>query len=172
MQETWVRALGLENPLEEEMTTHPSILAGRIPWTGESCRLQSMQSQRIRCDWAHSHRCCIYVESYGICPFLSDLFHLTWCPLTLPFEGKGKTEKKLAAELHCWIPASTLYQKPTSPLNILVTWSIYSIYYLSTFVLIFSIIYMWKDDNWYPPFFSSNRIISLVYILSDYLIYK
>ena len=35
-QETWVRSLGWEDPLEEEMATHFSILAWRIPWTEES----------------------------------------------------------------------------------------------------------------------------------------
>ena len=34
-QEIWVRSLGWEDPLEEEMATHSSILAGEIPWTGE-----------------------------------------------------------------------------------------------------------------------------------------
>ena len=33
MQETWVRSLGREDPLEKEMMTHSSILAWRIPWT-------------------------------------------------------------------------------------------------------------------------------------------
>ena len=45
MQETWVQSLCLEDPLEEEMVTHSSILAQRIPWTEESGRLQSMGSQ-------------------------------------------------------------------------------------------------------------------------------
>ena len=35
MQETWVRSLGREDPLEEGMATHSSILAWRIPWTEE-----------------------------------------------------------------------------------------------------------------------------------------
>ena len=35
MRETWVRSLGLEDPLEKEMATHSSILAWRIPWTEE-----------------------------------------------------------------------------------------------------------------------------------------
>ena len=35
MQETWVRSLGQEVPLEKEMVTHSSILAWRIPWTEE-----------------------------------------------------------------------------------------------------------------------------------------
>jgi len=34
-QETWVQSLGQEDPLEEEMATHSSILAWRIPWTEE-----------------------------------------------------------------------------------------------------------------------------------------
>ena len=46
MQETWVLFLGKEDPLEEEMATHPSILAWRIPGTEEPGGLQSMQSQR------------------------------------------------------------------------------------------------------------------------------
>ena len=39
MQETWVRFLSREDPLEEEMATHFSILAWRIPWTEEPGRL-------------------------------------------------------------------------------------------------------------------------------------
>ena len=45
--ETWVRSLGLEDPLEKEMATHSSILAWRIPWMEEPDRLQSMGSQRV-----------------------------------------------------------------------------------------------------------------------------
>ena len=48
MQETWVRSLGWEDPLEKEMATHSNILAWRIPWTEEPCGLQSMGSQRVR----------------------------------------------------------------------------------------------------------------------------
>ena len=54
MQETRVRSLGGEDPLEKEMATHFSILAWRIPWTEEPARLQSMGSQRVRHDWATS----------------------------------------------------------------------------------------------------------------------
>ena len=48
IQETRVRSLGWEDPLEEEMATHSSILAWRIPWTEEPGGLQSIRSQRIR----------------------------------------------------------------------------------------------------------------------------
>ena len=59
MQEARVRSLGLEDPLEEEMATHSSIPAWRIPWTEEAGRLQSMGSQRVSHDrvtkHAHTH---------------------------------------------------------------------------------------------------------------------
>ena len=41
-KETWVQSLGWEDPLEEEMATHSSVLAWKIPWTEEPGRLQSM----------------------------------------------------------------------------------------------------------------------------------
>ena len=44
-QETWVHSLSQEDPLEEEMATHSSVLAWRIPWTEEPGGLQSMGSQ-------------------------------------------------------------------------------------------------------------------------------
>jgi len=49
MQETWVRSLGQEDPLEKEMATHSSILAWKIPWM-EPGRLQCMGLQRVRHD--------------------------------------------------------------------------------------------------------------------------
>ena len=42
MQETWIRSLGWDDPLEEEMAAHSSILVWKIPWTREPGRLQSM----------------------------------------------------------------------------------------------------------------------------------
>ena len=47
MQETWVQSLGWEEPLEEGMATHSSILAWRIPWTEEPGGLQSIGLQRV-----------------------------------------------------------------------------------------------------------------------------
>ena len=46
-QETQVRSLGQENPLEKEMATYSSILAWKIPWTEEPGGLQSTGSQRV-----------------------------------------------------------------------------------------------------------------------------
>jgi len=45
--------LGQEDPLEEEMATHSSILAWRIPWTEKPGGPQSMGLQRVKHDWAH-----------------------------------------------------------------------------------------------------------------------
>ena len=47
MQETWVRSLGREDPLEKEMAILSSTIAWKIPWTEEPGRLQSMGSQRV-----------------------------------------------------------------------------------------------------------------------------
>ena len=53
-RETRFQSLGRENPLEEEMATHSSILAWKIPWTEEPGRLQSTGSQRVGHKWATS----------------------------------------------------------------------------------------------------------------------
>ena len=65
-QETRVRFLCGEDPLEEGMTTHSSVLAGRIPWTEEPGRLQSMGSQRVRHDWATRRGICTSFHGYEI----------------------------------------------------------------------------------------------------------
>ena len=61
-EETWAWSLGREDPLEEEVATHSSILAWRIPRTEEPGGLQTTGSQRVRHDWsdqahAHTHVC-------------------------------------------------------------------------------------------------------------------
>ena len=73
MRETWVRALGWEDPLEEEMATHSSTIAWKISWTEEPGRLQSMASQRVGHDWVTS-----------LSPFTTPIIMLnnkddTWC---------------------------------------------------------------------------------------------
>ena len=49
-EEVQIRSLGWEDPLEEEMATHSSILAWRLPWTEGPGGLLSMASQRVRYD--------------------------------------------------------------------------------------------------------------------------
>ena len=59
-QETWVWSLSQEDPLEEEMETHSSILAGKIPWTEEPGGLHSTGLQRVRL----SEHACIHTHTY------------------------------------------------------------------------------------------------------------
>ena len=55
----WVQSLGGEDPVEEGMATHSSILAWRIPWTEGPDGLQSIGSQRVRHN--RSNFACMYV---------------------------------------------------------------------------------------------------------------
>ena len=50
VQQTWVRSLGWEDPMEKEMATYSSILAWKISWTKKPGGLQSMGSQRVEHD--------------------------------------------------------------------------------------------------------------------------
>ena len=61
MQETWVRSLGWEDPLEEGMATHCSVLAWRIPWMEESGGLRFMESQRV----GHNGEMIIFINRKG-----------------------------------------------------------------------------------------------------------
>ena len=72
MQETWVQSLGQEDPLEEEMPTHSSILAWEIPWTEKPDRLQSMGSQRVGHD-RETNTVCV-TESLCYTPETNTIF--------------------------------------------------------------------------------------------------
>ena len=50
-QETWIQTLDQDNPREEKMATHSSILAWEISWTEEPGRLQPMGSPRLNVTW-------------------------------------------------------------------------------------------------------------------------
>ena len=91
IQETWVQSLGQEEPLEKGMATHSSILAWESPWTEEPGRLQSMGSQRVRYDWAHSF--CI---DFGIDHLVMSMCRVVSCVvgrghLPWPVHSLGKT---------------------------------------------------------------------------------
>ena len=53
MQETWVQSLGQKDTLEKEMVTHSSIFVEEIPWTEETCGLQSMRSQKCQTQFSN-----------------------------------------------------------------------------------------------------------------------
>ena len=56
VHQMWFRSLGPKDPLEEEMEIHSSVLAWKIPCTEEPNGLQSMGPQRVKHDWARTHR--------------------------------------------------------------------------------------------------------------------
>ena len=58
MQETWVRSLGQEDPLEKAMATHFSTVTWKIPWTKEPGRLQSMGWQTGLSDFTNDLSLC------------------------------------------------------------------------------------------------------------------
>ena len=61
----WVQSLGQEDPLEEEMATHSTVLAWRIPWTEEPGGPQPMGSQRII---SHADLSLVLLFKNGILP--------------------------------------------------------------------------------------------------------
>ena len=90
MQETQVQLLDLEDPLEEGIATHSSILSWKIPWIEEPGGLQSMVLQRVRHDWAtvthtqHVQNSFLYFPILQSClPFLSPDFLPRCIPLSL-----------------------------------------------------------------------------------------
>ena len=66
LQETWVWSLGWEDPLGEEMATHSSILAWRIPWTKEPGGLQYMGSQKSQTRLMHA----LHITCQDLCKAL------------------------------------------------------------------------------------------------------
>ena len=114
MQEMQVQSLSQEDPLEEEMATHSSVLAWRIPRTQAPGRLQSMGSQRVRHDWAtitHSEdsagaslvaqqwRICLQCRRHMRCCFDPWVGKIPWrsawqsTPAFLPGESHGQREE-------------------------------------------------------------------------------
>ena len=107
-----VWSLGWEDPLEEEIATHSSILAWKIPWTEEPGGLKSMESQRAGHDWsnlAHMHAslptapcleldflncgrainpkvtCFLFLLPPAVCPYLlSHIFLFSFCSIIFP----------------------------------------------------------------------------------------
>ena len=68
--------------LEEEMATHSSILAWRIPWAEEPGRLQSLGSQRVGHDWATNTNTVLLTMLYITCPWLAYFLTGSLCLLT------------------------------------------------------------------------------------------
>ena len=107
----WVQSLGQEDPLEEDMATHSSIIAWKIPWTEEPGGLQSMGLQRVGHDWSNSAAACLF--SYGlpgsdgkVClqygrsgfdPWVGKIpWRRKWQPTPVFLTGKSHGQRRLA----------------------------------------------------------------------------
>ena len=89
-QEMWVLSLGQKEPLEEEMTTHSSILAWRIPWREEPGGIQFMGSQRVRYNLATKHHTAPPLSN----PQLSDQLRssqTSWDPIKKGCKTRSQT---------------------------------------------------------------------------------
>ena len=93
MQETWLRPLGWQDPLEKGTATHSTILAWRIPWKEEPGRLQSMGSQRVEHDsvtFTFSLSGDSQMSSFPEPPPVCTLSQFTpWPPQPLPGRKRG-----------------------------------------------------------------------------------
>ena len=80
MQETQVWPLSWEDPLKEEIVTHPSILAWEIPWTEKPGGLQSIGSQRVGHDWMteHIHTCTSTSAVVSFSVYILRFLALVW----------------------------------------------------------------------------------------------
>ena len=73
-QETWVWSLGWEDPMQEEMATHSSVLVWKTAWIDEPGGLQSVGSRRVRQNWertrarAHTHTH-THTHTHSLCVF-------------------------------------------------------------------------------------------------------
>ena len=95
MQETWVQSLVWEDPLEEGMATHSSILAWRTPMERISWGLPSMRSQWVRHNWVttHSTHIWIVIIMFFSCSVAQSLYSLVWLQME-----QHKTKKLEANE--------------------------------------------------------------------------
>ena len=90
MQEIRFQSLGWEDPLENRMAAHSSILAWRIPWTEEPAGLKSMRLQRVRHGWA-IHTFTFFItdpgSGYSMCSLSSLTHRRTDYLRRVPLEG-------------------------------------------------------------------------------------
>ena len=85
-QEICIRFLGQEDPQEEEMETHSSTLARKIPWTEEPGGLHSMGSQRVGRDRVTEHKPKHFQETSSLVLLKYPKMGVPWC--SLPCTGK------------------------------------------------------------------------------------
>ena len=95
--ETWVQSLGQEDTLEEEMATHSTILAWRIPGTEEPGGLQSLGSRRVTHGWSNLAHMRWLKHSSHLCIWAQFLYGLLMSWGWLPIPGRPRTHWVMCA---------------------------------------------------------------------------
>ena len=80
MQETWVRSLGQEDPLEKEMATHSSILAWKVPWTEEPGGLQSTSHRVTKSQTGPTEGLGVHTNTQGALYIMGGIASPVWPP--------------------------------------------------------------------------------------------
>ena len=108
-QETWIRSLGWQDSLQEEMVTHSSALTRRIPRIAGPGRPQATELQRVGHDWAHSeHTTRRGLDGPGLCHFQTQTFLMQHPSALLPLSteqatGARRWNYRLKELLPAWI---------------------------------------------------------------------
>ena len=145
VQETWVRSLGQEDPLEKEMATHSSILAWKILWTEEPGGLQSMGSQKVRhnsyTQHMHTHNCmgylCFWIHVNHRSVVRTDVCACTWVWEREMCVCVGGEWGDLESSTELWVPWSSRILWYTSSLTQENTWPTYQILTIGPSLLLF-----------------------------------
>ena len=96
VQETWFRSLDWEDPLEEGMAMHFSILAPQSPWTEKPGGLESMGLQRVRHDWTTKHSTAQPVYREGQIKTIRSMLFSAKERYRLPWKKSKETDTKLS----------------------------------------------------------------------------
>ena len=116
MRETWVRSLGWEDPLEKEMATHSSVLAWRIPGTGEPGGLPSMGSHRVGHNWSDLAAAAFY------CKHIQFILSLMGFPLNKIEQIADEYLIKRVCVCVCSVAPDSLQPHRLQPARLLCPW--------------------------------------------------
>ena len=137
MQETWVRFLSQEDPLEKEMATHSSILAWEITWTEEAGGPQSMGSQESDLTQRLNHQHNFISITLSLPPAMTEQTCLPICQMTDNFKFlklSHMVEKLIALQFNiyialiCIISYQTVLQGVCNQIALFNHWSIMKIF--------------------------------------------
>ena len=135
MQEVRVQSLGWEDPLEQGIAIHSSLLAWRIPWTEDLFRLQYIRLQRVGHNWserAHTHKYKLAFKSYNCINFYCRLegypcwvyfltfFYNSVLQQNMEFLTKKKKNLQIIINFASWILKKACCWSWSA--NILATW--------------------------------------------------